>query len=66
LATAETRPHISEKTMIPMTPITTTQRSWKPKVAPACVLKTRSPMSTNPPMAEKIPRATARMFFQLI
>jgi hypothetical protein len=29
------------------------------------VLKTRSPMSTKPPMAEKMPRATARMFFRL-
>jgi hypothetical protein len=30
------------------------------------VLKTRSPMSTKPPIAAKIPRATARTFFRLI
>jgi hypothetical protein len=29
------------------------------------VLKTRSPMSTKPPIAEKMPRATASTFFKL-
>ena len=48
--------------MIPTTPTTTTHSSWKPKIAPACVLKTRSPMSTKPPIADRMPSATARMF----
>jgi hypothetical protein len=43
--------------MIPTTPTTTTQRSSYPKVAPAETLKTRSPMSTKPPMAARMPSA---------
>jgi len=60
---AATRPHISVYVMIPSTPITTTQRSWYPKVAPAATLKTRSPMSTKPPIAARIPSATFGRIF---
>ena len=52
--------------MIPTTPTTTTHSNWNPNVAPACVLKTRSPMSTNPPIADMIPSATARTFRKLM
>ena len=49
--------------MIPATPTTTTHSSSKPNVAPAWVLKTRSPMSTNPPIADMIPSAIWRNCF---
>ena len=52
--------------MIPTTPTTTTHSNWKPKVAPACILNTRSPMSTNPPIADRMPSATASTFFKLM
>jgi hypothetical protein len=45
------------------TPITTTQSSWKPNIAPAATLKTMSPMSTNPPIAARIPSAISKIFF---
>ncbi len=51
--------------MIPTTPTTITHISWKPNVAPAWVLKTRSPMSTKPPIADMIPSAIARTFLRL-
>ena len=59
---AATRPHISEYTLMPTTPTTTTQRSSYPKVAPAETLKTRSPMSTKPPIAARMPSAIWKIF----
>ncbi len=34
-----------------------------PKRAPVSVLATRSPMSTKPPMAVRIPSVTPKIFF---
>src|SRR3954451_16415617 len=61
--TAATRPDISAKTQMPMIPPITTQPSERPKRAPTCALVTRSPMSTKPPIAVRIPSATAKTFF---
>src|SRR3954462_15966126 len=46
--------------MIPITPTTTTQARSQPKRAPTSALATRSPMSTNPPMAVRTPSVTCR------
>jgi hypothetical protein len=43
--------------MIPRAPTITAQISWYPNVAPAVALKTMSPMSTNPPIAARMPSA---------
>src|SRR4051812_42446186 len=61
--TAATRPDISAKTQIPTTPTTVAQASDRPKRAPTCAFVTRSPMSTKPPIAVRIPKATAKTFF---
>src|ERR1700712_3291967 len=49
--------------MIPTTPTPTTQARFIPNRAPAAELATRSPMSTNPPIAESTPRNTPRSRF---
>src|SRR3954452_19537335 len=61
--TAATRPDISAKTQIPMTPRTVAQTNESPNRAPTWALVTRSPMSTKPPMAVRTPSATAKSFF---
>src|SRR4051794_40513016 len=48
---------------MPSTPTGTTHASFRPKRAPTAALATRSPMSTNPPIAVRIPRVMARIFF---
>src|SRR6478672_9227338 len=49
--------------MIPTTPTTTTHARFMPNRAPVAELATRSPMSTNPPIADRTPRKTPRSFF---
>ena len=49
--------------MIPVTPTITTQTSEYPNFAPACALNTRSPMSTKPPIADRIPSVICRRRF---
>src|SRR4051812_16949819 len=61
--TAATRPDISAKRQIPMMPTIVTQPRDRPKRAPTWALVTRSPMSTKPPMAVRIPRAMAKICF---
>src|SRR4051794_2803398 len=61
--TAATRPDISAKTQMPTTPTMTTQPRERPNRAPTCALVTRSPMSTKPPIAVRMPRATSKTFF---
>src|SRR5437868_6429618 len=48
---------------MPTTPIGTTHASSSPNRAPTAALATRSPMSTKPPIAVRIPRVRARTFF---
>ena len=60
--TAATRPAMFAYRQMPITPTTTTQTSAKPKRDPTTVLVTKSPMSTNPPMAVRIPSATEKIF----
>src|SRR5436190_5654252 len=62
LATAATRPLISEKTMIPTVEKANTQTSAKPNVEPALAAKTSSLMSTNPPTAVMIPSVSSSGF----
>jgi hypothetical protein len=57
--TAATRPLISANTQIPTTPRTVTHAKADPNRAPTRALVTRSPMSTNPPIAVNTPNATA-------
>ena len=61
--TAATRPDISANTQMPITPTTTTIPSDSPKRAPTWALVTMSPMSTKPPMAVRMPSATAKNLF---
>ena len=61
--TAATRPDISANTQMPSTPTITTSPSDQPNRAPTWALVTRSPMSTKPPMAVRMPRATLKSFF---
>src|SRR6478735_10957421 len=49
--------------MMPMTPTTTTHARFRSKRAPVAELATRSPMSTNPPIADRTPSITPRIFF---
>jgi hypothetical protein len=58
--TAATRPAICAKTHIPITPTTTAQPSESPKREPTTALVTRSPISTKPPIAVRMPRATPK------
>src|SRR5436190_13771105 len=60
---AAIRPDISAKTQIPTTPTTTTHAKDIPNRAPTTALVTRSPMSTKPPIAVRMPRATASSRF---
>src|SRR5436190_16888285 len=62
LATAATRPLISEKTMIPTVEKANTQTSAKPNVEPAFAANTSSLMSTNPPTAVMIPSVSSSGF----
>src|SRR5215207_7639232 len=48
---------------MPTTPTTTTQASRMPNRAPVSAFATRSPMSTNPPNAVRMPRKTSKNFF---
>src|SRR6266571_5413989 len=48
---------------MPITPTTSTQASARPNRAPVAVAATRSPMSTKPPTAVRMPSATSRSFF---
>ena len=61
--TAATRPAICAYRQIPSTPTGTTQASASPNLDPTTALVTRSPISRNPPMAVRMPRATAKIFF---
>ena len=61
--TAATRPAMSAKTQMPTIPTRTTHARFMPKRAPTEALATRSPMSTNPPMAVRMPRKIGRNFF---
>src|SRR5215207_3020986 len=48
---------------MPATPTTTTHARFIRNRAPLWALATRSPMSTNPPMAVRMPRVTWMIFF---
>src|SRR3954447_7360221 len=61
--TAATRPDISAKTQMPMTPSTVAHARDNPNRDPTWALVTRSPMSTKPPIAVRMPSATANNFF---
>src|SRR3954465_2333363 len=58
-----TRPDISAKTTIPMTPMPPPHANRIPNRAPVSLFATRSPMSTNPPNAVRIPRKISSIFF---
>src|SRR5215211_546559 len=49
--------------MIPSVPRATIHISRNPNFAPALTLKTSSPISTNPPIAVRIPRKISSIFF---
>src|SRR3954454_5861417 len=61
--TAATRPDISANTQMPTTPTMTTHPRDRPNRAPTWALVTRSPMSTKPPIAVRMPSATSKTFF---
>src|SRR4051812_40876553 len=48
---------------MPSTPTGTTHASFSPKREPVSAFATRSPMSTKPPMAVRMPRPRATVFF---
>lgn len=58
--TAATRPDICVKMQMPTTPITTTHASESPKRDLTTALVTRSPISTKPPIAVRMPSATPK------
>jgi hypothetical protein len=61
--TAATRPAMFANRQMPSTPTGTTQSSASPKRDPTTELVTRSPISRKPPIAVRMPSATAKMFF---
>jgi hypothetical protein len=61
--TAATLPDICAKMQMPITPTTTAQPSESPNREPTTALITKSPISRNPPIAVRMPRARPRTFF---
>src|SRR4051812_23793117 len=61
--TDATRPAISAYTTMPTTPTGTTQARFMRNRAPVAALATRSPMSTKPPIAVRIPSVISKTFF---
>jgi hypothetical protein len=60
---AVTLPDMCANRTMPTTPTTTTQARERPKRDPTTAFVTRSPMSTNPPMAVRMPRVAANRRF---